>query len=258
VAATAHRLTANATVRVENVAGRNVVTALRSETPLALRIARSAAPGPARLTQVSTAAGPLRGDRLRVRVEAAEYASIVLRSSGAAVVQPGADERPSSSAVLIRARGGSTVDHQPQPTVVTADALHEQVLDVDYEGDTTILAKETVVLGRHQQPPGSCVLRTRVRSSGQTVLASSVGLGPLAPAGWDALAGTAGYRCLISGLTTHPLALRTELTAEGWGAVHTLDCGLRAITVLSAEAVTADAVWRRLTRANGGNSHEPS
>jgi urease accessory protein len=255
VAAAAHRLTAEAAVRVENVSGRNVVTTLRSETPLALRIARSATPGPACLTQVSTAAGPLRGDRLRLRVEAAENAGVVLRSTGAAVVQPGPGEQPSSSAVLIRAGEGSTVDHQPQATVVAADALHEQVLEIDYE-NAAILAKETVVLGRHQQPPGSCVLRTRVRRGGRTVLASSVGLGPLAPAGWDALTGTAGYRCLMFGLTTQPLASRTELSAEGWGAVHVLDCGLRSVTVLSSEAVTADAVWGRLMRADSRDSDE--
>lgn len=245
MAETAQRLTADARIRVERVGGRNTVTDLRCDTPLVLRIAQAEVAGPAYLTQVSTAAGPLAGDRLRLQVEVAKNAGAVLRSTGATVVQPGPGEQPSSSLVSLRAGANSVVDYQPQASVVVADALHEQVLEVDYQ-DASVLTKETVVLGRHRQPPGSCVLRTHVRRRGQTVLSTSVGLGPLAPEGWDAITGTAGFRCLISGLITHRLTPRTELTADAWGAIHTLDCGLSIITVLGADAVAAEALWCQL------------
>lgn len=249
MAATAHRLSAQAAVRIEHVRGRNTVTELRCETPLVLRAARAPYPAAAaHLTQVSTAAGPLAGDHLRLRVEVAEKASSLLRSTGATIVQPGPDHAPSSNVVSLRADAGSTLDYQPQPTVVVANAIHEQVLELDYDR-ASVLTKETVVLGRHNQPPGSCVLRTRVRTGGVTVLTSSVALGPLAPVGWDAITGTAGYRCLISGLTTRPLTPRTRIVGASLGAVHALDCGLRSISVLAADATSAHASWCDLVGA---------
>jgi urease accessory protein len=253
VAAAAHRLSADATVCVENVRGRNTVTQLRCETPLVLRVARAGTAAPAHLTQVSTAAAPLAGDQLRLHVGVTDNAHAFVRSTGATVVQPGLDEEPSSSVVSLQAQAGSTLDYQPQATILVAGSVHEQVLDIEYD-DATILTKETLVLGRHQEPSGSCVQRTRVRTRGRTVFASSVALGALAPAGWDAVTGTAGHRCLISGVTTHPLTPRTEVSTEGWGAVHELNCGLRSITALGVDVIAADALWHRITQSSGGDA----
>jgi urease accessory protein len=74
------------------------------------------------------------------------------------------------------------LDLRPEPTVVTARAVHVAELSAVLSGAGVLTATEQVLLGRSGEQPGRWTGTTRIERDGMPLLHTTIGLGPGAPA----------------------------------------------------------------------------
>jgi urease accessory protein len=137
--------------------------------------------GPSTVHLVATAFGPLGGDDAEIRLVVEAGARLSVRSVAAAVVLPARGESPPSWQV-VRAEVAGVLDLAPEPTVVTARAVHLAELHAQVSGPGELTVTEQVLLGRVAEAPGCWTGTTRVEHDGRPLLHTTVGLGPGAPA----------------------------------------------------------------------------
>jgi urease accessory protein len=156
--------------------GRTVLPVVRASGQLAVRRT-----GPTTVHLVATAFGPLGGDDAEIRLVVEEGARLSVRSVAAAVVLPARGESPPSRQ-RVRAEVAGVLELAPEPTVVTARAVHDAELDAELAGTGELTATEQVLLGRLGEGPGRWTGTTRIVQDGRPLLHTTVGLGPGAPA----------------------------------------------------------------------------
>jgi urease accessory protein len=156
--------------------GRTVLPVLRASGQLAVRRT-----GDACVHLVATAFGPLGGDDAEIRLVVEEGARLSVRSVAAAVVLPARGESPPSRQV-VRAEVAGVLDLAPEPTVVTARAVHAAELHAVLADGAELTVTEQVLLGRTGEAPGRWTGTTRVERAGRPLLHTTIGLGPGAPA----------------------------------------------------------------------------
>jgi urease accessory protein len=156
--------------------GRTMLPVVRARGQLAARRT-----GPTTVHLVATAFGPLGGDDAEIRLVVEEGARLSVRSVAAAVVLPARGESPPSRQV-VRAEVAGVLELAPEPTVVTARAVHRAELHADVAATGELTATEQVLLGRMGEEPGRWTGTTRIERDGRPVLHTTVGLGPGAPA----------------------------------------------------------------------------
>jgi urease accessory protein len=156
--------------------GRTVLPVVRASGQLAVRRT-----GPDTVHLVATAFGPLGGDDAEIRLVVEEGARLSVRSVAAAVVLPARGESPASRQ-LVRAEVAGVLDLTPEPTVVTARAVHLAELRVDLAETGELSATEQVLLGRAGEQPGRWTGTTRIERAGRPLVHTTVALGPGAPA----------------------------------------------------------------------------
>jgi urease accessory protein len=151
--------------------------------------ARETAPGVVHL--VGTAAGPLGGDEVAVRIRVGAGARLAVRSVAATLVYPARDVAASAIRVVAEVADGGHLDLAPEPAIVCAGAELTATTDVALAGAATLRLLEEVVLGRASEPPGRWRGRTVVTRDGvpllshtlrSDVLSDAVGAGPGEPA----------------------------------------------------------------------------
>lgn len=160
--------------------GRTVLPVLRAGGALA---ARATAAGTVHL--VGTAAGPLGGDTVSLRLHVAAGARLVVRSVAAAVVLPDRAGRESVTTVELDVEPGGRLDLGLSPTVVTARAAHRAEVRAALAEGAELRLTEQVVLGRGGEGPGRWTGTVRVERAGRPVLHTTQELGP-GGAGWTA------------------------------------------------------------------------
>lgn len=172
---------ATALLRVERGSGgRTVVRELRSQPPLTLVPRRGAVPSPdgtAIVHLVSSALSPLGGDRVDLRVHVGAGARLRLLGTAASIVLPGQHPGRSTSTVTIEVSDGGVVEYLPQPAVVSSRADHRADLLVELSSDARARCRETLVLGRHGEQPGSVVSTTRFSREGAPLLRQRLDIG---------------------------------------------------------------------------------
>ena len=156
--------------------GRTVLPVVRASGQLAVRRT-----GPTTVHLVATAFGPLGGDDAEIRLVVEPGARLRVRSVAAAVVLPARGESPPSRQV-VRAEVAGVLELAPEPTVVTARAVHLAELHAAVAETGELRATEQVLLGRMGEQPGRWTGTTRVERAGRPLLHTTVGLGPGAPA----------------------------------------------------------------------------
>jgi urease accessory protein len=156
--------------------GRTVLPILRASGQLAVRRT-----GDACVHLVATAFGPLGGDDAEIRLVVEDGARLSVRSVAAAVVLPARGESPPSRQV-VRAEVAGVLDLAPEPTVVTARAVHVAELHAQLADGAELTAIEQILLGRMGEAPGRWTGTTRVERAGRPLLHTTIGLGPGAPA----------------------------------------------------------------------------
>ncbi|WP_062442376.1 urease accessory protein UreD [Herbidospora daliensis] len=205
--------------------GRTRVETMRSDPPITLR---QTAPGEVHL--VSTGAGPLGGDRLRLDVEVAEGTSLTVRSIASTLVLPGTGRSLMEIHVYV-ASGGSLV-FAPEPTVLAAACDHRMTTAITLEPDASLFWREEIVFGRHGERPGRCHSRFDATFAGRPLLRQEFVVGDPDADGSPAVFGTA--RCVGSTLIT--AASKEAEVAEGVAVLPLAGPGT-LVSALAADAV---------------------
>lgn len=226
---------ANALLVVErDPAGRSVVRTLRSSAPLTLLPAR----GRPAVHLVNSAAGPLGGDELTLTVRVGPGACLTLTGVAATVALPG-PAPVSRVTVHLDLAESATVDYLPEPTIVTRRAHHESALTVTLGPGAHLRTRETVVLGRANEPPGTLTTTLDVTRVGSPVLRQQVAV---------TTESLLGKRVMATELSTSD----TRGPASGtWWARTSLAEGGSLTTSLADDAITALACL-------AGSSHAQS
>jgi urease accessory protein len=157
---------------------------LRSESPLLLR--RTGPQGSAALTVhlVGGAAGPLRGDDLRLDVEVGPGAWLDVHSVAASLALPGPPGRPPSRlTVYATVASGATLRWMPEPLIAAAGCDHMVSTDIRVAGGGALIWRDELVCGRHGEEPGDARTDIALWHAGTTLFRHELAVGPRAP-GW--------------------------------------------------------------------------
>ncbi|MEV4138862.1 urease accessory protein UreD [Dactylosporangium sp. NPDC049742] len=179
---------------------------LRGETPLLLRrtgVAAGLDAGWATVHVVGGAAGPLGGDDLRLDIEVGPGARLSLRTVAASIALPSRTGAPSYLSVRVTVAGGGTLHWLPEQTVAAAGCRHTTAASVDAGEGATLLWRDEIVCGRHDEAPGDLTVSTSVTYAGRPLLRQRLDVGPGAD-GWAGPAVLGAAKATGSLLHVHP------------------------------------------------------
>ncbi|MFP5021677.1 urease accessory protein UreD [Pseudonocardia phyllosphaerae] len=231
---------ARAALTVVRRGGRSVVTTLRAQAPLALVPRRGTAGAASRAAQVhlvGSASTPLIGDDVELEVTVGPGAALKLAGVAAAVALAGSG-RASRTVLRARVADGGSLTYRPEPTVVTARADHETLLDVDLAPTASLRARDVLVAGRSGETSGRYRGTVRVTEDGLPLLVQTQELGdPLLDGSPAHLAGrrVLGTEVVIGPAGTGPV----EPAAGDWWSVSPLAVRGALATAVADDAVTA-------------------
>lgn len=100
---------------------------------------------------IGTAATPLGGDEIIIRVVVAEGARLDLRTVAATIALPSAHCLESSTRWEIEVASGGALFCEPEPMIVAADAVHHSQTSVSLAADARVVVAEHAQLGRHAE-----------------------------------------------------------------------------------------------------------
>ncbi|MGW5123758.1 urease accessory protein UreD [Streptomyces sp. NPDC004069] len=227
---------------------RTRISRLRSDAPLVLRPTVAAEPtgrwnprGAAHVALAAAAAGPIGGDLLRLDVEVAADAALVVRTVAATLVLPGPHGRPSHTETHLRVAPGGTLVWLPEPVIAAGRCDHHATTRVDLAPGARLLAREELLLGRRGEAPGAVRQHLRVTLAGRPLHDQEFAVGPDVP-GWHGPAVTGGHRALGTLLLVdpdQPSAPEPEPTpVEADAAVLRLSPTATLLTALADDALT--------------------
>ncbi|MEZ0072174.1 urease accessory protein UreD [Planotetraspora sp. GP83] len=231
---------------------------LRSDPPLTLRQT-----GPGLVHLVSTAAGPLGGDRLELRIEVAPGTSLEVRSVASTLVLPGSSPGDSWMVIDAQVGAGASLRFSPEPTVLAAGCSHRMAVRLSLEESASVFWREEIVFGRHGERPGRCRSRFDATVAGRPLLRQELVVGDPSTDGSPAVYGDA--RCVGSTLVAGPAwtspavpdgkkAERRAAVGDGWAALPLAGPGVLA-SALASDTVELRA---RLERAESLAALYPS
>ncbi|MFC8182329.1 MULTISPECIES: urease accessory protein UreD [Nocardiaceae] len=111
--------------------------------------------GPDTVHMIGTAATPLGGDEMRIRVEVGKGASLTVHSVAATLALPSATTPESHSWWSFHVDDGGTLLFDPEPMIVAADARHHSRTDVRFSDSGSIHIRERIQIGRAGERAGS-------------------------------------------------------------------------------------------------------
>jgi urease accessory protein len=152
-----------------------VIADLRRGSRLAPRVLGRDA-GAVRAAFVPTQAGPLAGDRDRTRIVVGAAATLIVEQVAATLALPGAARTLLALDVTVEAGGRLVLDEAPLIVAAGADVEWHCTLALG-EGAVAAL-RETVVLGRDGEPPGTLVSTLRATLDGRALMHDGLRLGP--------------------------------------------------------------------------------
>ncbi len=170
---------------------------LRSMAPLLLR------PTPDGVYLVGGAAGPLGGDRLRLRIEVGPGASLTVRTSAASVALPGRSGRPSNFDIDATVADGGRLRWLPEPAVAATRCRHRLRSRISVGRGGRLVWRDELVLGRHEEDAGDYVSRIDIEVEGTPVLRQELAVGGDHP-GWGGPAVTDRCRAVGSVVVVEP------------------------------------------------------
>ena len=207
---------------------------LRGESPLLLRRTGPRGAG-VTVHLVGGAAGPLRGDDLRLDVEVGPGARLDVRSVAATLALPGRDAPPSRLTVHATVATGGRLCWWPEPLIAAAGCDHRAVTRVEVAEGGHLVWRDDLVCGRHAEASGAVRTDLAVRYAGTMLHRHELAVGPDA-AGWAGAAVLGGGRAVGSVLLAGP-------GAAGWAGAAVLG-GDRAVgSVLLAGPGPAVPAW---------------
>ncbi|MBF8188405.1 urease accessory protein UreD [Nonomuraea sp. K274] len=205
--------------------GRTLISRLASAPPLTLRQT-----GPYTVHLISTAAGPLGGDRLALDLDIAPRTTLEVASVAATLVLPGDGE--SEMLVTARVGAGATLRFGPEPTVLAAGCHHRLLVRLTLESDATVFWREEIVFGRYGEQPGRCHARFDATRDDLPLLRQEYTVGDPALDASTAVYGTA--RCV--GTTFLTASAKEAAVATGVAVLPLATTGT-LVSALAADAV---------------------
>ncbi len=156
---------------------------LRGESPLLLRRTGPRG-GDLTVHLVGGAAGPLRGDDLRLTIEAGPGVRLDVRSVAATLALPGRPGPASRLTIRATVAAGAMLRWWPEPLIAAAGCDHDTVTEVDVAEGGTLIWRDDLVCGRHGENSGNVRTRTTIRYAGTMLHRHDLAAGPAAP-GWS-------------------------------------------------------------------------
>ena len=163
---------ASALARVVRHSGRDEIVERSAVSPLAIRASGG------RVLLASTAAAPVGGDDLDVRIDVGPGARADVGSVAAMVVWPGPDGSSSSMRTTCDVAAGGRLDLASEPTVSVVGSRHRSVTRVRLADDATCRIVEELSLGRTGEPSGDIGLSLRVERDGRPLFHHDEWFGP--------------------------------------------------------------------------------
>lgn len=156
--------------------GTTALPTLGSSPPLRLM------PTPDGVHIVGAAAAPLNGDRISLDIYVAPGTELTIRTVAASIAWPGASPVPSQFTIHARVGRGARLDWLPEPLVPVSGSLHRVSARIELEQDATLVWREELVLGRHDEAPGELSSSLHIDLSGRPVLRQELTVGARAHA----------------------------------------------------------------------------
>lgn len=247
---------ARASLAVALVDGRTRCTAIRSDPPLTLRET------PTGVHLVASGAGPVGGDDLRLEVRVGPGASLDLRSVAASMVHPGPTDRPSHLTIDVEVGDDASLVWTPQPSILVRGCDHHATTRLRLGTGATVVWRDEVVVGRHDEVGGSVLQRLVVDGPDGPVLRTDVAVGPrwpgsLGPAGTGAGVRALGTVLLVGGDGARWCASLPDVVGVRWASTalgRPLPGATHAPALVTAVAETAAALrdaFDRVTATTG-------
>lgn len=193
---------------------------LHGESPLLLR--RTGGHGGPGVTVhlVGGAAGPLRGDELRLELTVGPGAELEIRSVAAQLALPGRAGLPASRYdIRATVAAGGVLRWLPEPLIAAAGCDHLTSTHVEVAEGGSVLWRDDLVCGRHREGSGDVQIKTTFRYAGSTVYRHDLSVGPRAP-GWSGAAVLGAGRAVGTlvavgpAITVSPLVAANPLLGE--------------------------------------------
>ena len=213
------------------------VSVLASQPPLTLRQVRTDAAATAALCLVGSAAGPLAGDDLHLRLEVRSGARAEFGAAGAAIAQGRGQCSPAVLTTSVSVADHAALTAAPAPLVLCAGSRVESYLDIDLAETASMIWRELLVMGRTGEPAGAAVVHWQVRRAGRPLLRQTVDLANPATRSWSGM--LRGQRVMATALISRPGIATQTIIASPTAVVQTLDHQSALITVLAGDAAEA-------------------
>lgn len=168
-------------------------TTMRSSPPLTFRSTPDA------LYLVGSAAGPLGGDELQLRVRVEAGATLVVRSAASTMAMPGVTQSPSHLTLHIEVAAGATLHWLPEPLLLVTGCDHRVTTRVQLDPSAELVLRDRVVCGRYGEVSGSLLHRMRVDVGDEPLVRNDLQIGPRWP-GADGPSGRAEARAVAQTL----------------------------------------------------------
>jgi urease accessory protein len=236
------------------------IARLHSEPPMALRPVlptTTALPpgefaGAAHISVAAGAASPIGGDDLNLQVDICAGATLVLRSVSATLALPGPRQDQSHTTTTIRISAGGTLIWLPEPIIAAHGCDHRSSTHIHLDPTASLLIREELVLGRHNETPGSIQQRLRVNVGDRPVHDQELRIGPRHP-GWQSPAVTGGRKTIGSLLGVgREFAPPTSCHHTAIGEIANVDTAIQNLgesaTLVTTLAPDALALRRELDR----------
>lgn len=215
---------ASAVARVAQCHGRDEVVERRAASPLAIRTSGG------RLLLASTAATPVGGDRLDVRIVVDPGATADVGSVAAMVVWPGPDGAASLLRTTCDVGAGGHLDVAPEPTVTVVGSRHRSIARVLLAAGATCRLVDEVSLGRTGEPPGDLALSLRVERDGVPLVHHDERFGH---AGATTSVGVGAARHVVTAVLVGPDAGAPRVVVEPDRAVSWMPVADDAVVVMA-------------------------
>ncbi|AZG44648.1 urease accessory protein UreD [Gordonia insulae] len=192
--------------------------------------------GPDSVHLVSTAATPLGGDTIAIRVILEDDAVLRLRTVAATIALPSIERIDSRADWTVEVGDGARLHLDPQPTVVAAGAEHHTATRVIAHSEAMVIIAEHAQLGRAEESPEHAARARwqgslRVDIGDSPVLRHRLALGGVAGAGHRAVGSVFRYPdARPAAVSADAYATRLELARPAGIAGATLTTALAAST----------------------------
>ena len=199
------------------------------------------------LCTVGTAAGPLRGDELRLELRLRSRARATLVAAGASIAQGRGDGRRARVDIAATLDEGAVLVADPGPLVACAGTSVDVTLSLALAASAFVSWPEVLVLGRSAGPAGAASVRWDAHRAGRAVLRQFVDLRDPRLLAWPGL--VAGARVVATQFVCGPQLTARTVVRSPMSVAQRVDEHTMLLTVLGSDAAVVTGELDKLVAA---------